>query len=157
MNRYLKLLVIVVVCELVGIISTPFTLAAIPEWYSTLNKPAFAPPNWVFAPAWITLYFLMGVAAFLVLEQGTKKKNVKKALIYFSAQLFFNFLWSVLFFGLRSPPLGLVDILILWIFIFITMIKFHKIHKPAAYLLIPYLLWVSFAALLNFAILLLNL
>lgn len=143
-------------CEFVGIISTPFTLAAIPTWYSTLNKPPFSPPNWIFGPVWTTLYFLMGISAFLIWQKGLKKKQVKEALLYFVAQLFFNFIWSILFFGLKSPTLGLFDILVLWVLILVTMIKFYKISKPAAYLLIPYILWVSFATILNLSIVLLN-
>jgi len=98
----------------------------------------------------------MGVAAYLVWIKGLEKKAVKKALSFFIAQLVFNFLWSILFFGLHSPILGLMDILILWTLILITIIKFHKLSKVAAYLLIPYLLWVSFATILNFSIVLLN-
>lgn len=156
MNKFFKFLISVVGCELVGIISTPFTLAAIPTWYSTLNKPIFSPPNWIFGPVWTTLYLLMGVAAYMVWQKGLKKKHIKNALYYFLAQLLFNFMWSILFFGLRSPILGLVDIFLLWVLILITMIRFYKISRLASYLLIPYLLWVSFATLLNLSILLLN-
>jgi len=155
-SNFFKFLIAVTGCELVGIISTPFTLAAIPTWYSTLNKPPFSPPNWIFGPVWTALYFLMGVAAFLIWKKGLKNKQVKKALTYFVAQLAFNFLWSFLFFGLHSPILGLLDILILWVLILITMIKFYKLSKPAVYLLIPYILWVSFATILNLSIVILN-
>ncbi len=155
-SKFLKFAVAVIGCELVGALATPFTLSAIPTWYSTLNKPAFSPPNWVFGPAWTTLYFLMGVSAYLIWQKGPKKKQVKEALAYFLAQLFFNFIWSILFFGLRSPILGLIDILILWVLIVMTIIKFYRLSKPAAYLLIPYLLWVSFATILNISIVLLN-
>ena len=146
----------VIGCELVGIIATPFTISAIPTWYDTLNKPPFSPPNWVFGPTWTMLYFLMGVAAFLIWKKGLKKKHVKEALYYFIVQLVFNFMWSILFFGLKSPILGLLDILVLWMLILITVVKFYKLSKPAAYLLITYLLWVSFASLLNLYIVLLN-
>ncbi len=156
MNKFFKLLIAVIGCELVGIISTPFTLSAIPAWYSTLNKPPFSPPNWIFGPVWTILYFLMGVSAFLVWKQGLKKKQVKEALLVFLTQLFFNFIWSILFFGLHSPILGLLDIIILWVLILITIVKFHKISKLAAYLLVPYILWVSFATILNFYIWILN-
>ncbi len=156
MNNFLKFLTAVVACQLVGIISTPFTLSAIPTWYNTLNKPPFSPPNWIFGPAWTTLYFLMGVSFFLIWQKGLKKKQAKQALFYFLVQLFFNFIWSILFFGLRSPILGLVDIVVLWVLILLTIIKFYKISKPAAWLLYPYLAWVSFATLLNLSIVLLN-
>lgn len=150
------MLIAVGVCELVGIISTPFTFSAIPTWYTFLNKPSFSPPNWVFGPVWTLLYLLMGISAFLIWKHGFKKKRIKEALYYFVVQLFFNFIWSLLFFGLRSPILGLIDIIILWIFIVITIIKFSKTSKTAAYLLVPYLLWVSFATLLNYFIMILN-
>lgn len=156
MNRFFKFLVAVIGCELVGIISTPLTLSAIPTWYSTLNKPPFSPPNWIFGPVWTILYFLMGVSAFLIWQKGLKKRQVKEALIYFVAQLSFNFVWSILFFGLRSPILGLIDILVLWVLILVTIVKFYKISKTAAYLLAPYILWVSFALILNLSIVLLN-
>ncbi len=155
-NNFFKFAVAVVGCELVGILATPFTLSAIPDWYSILSKPAFSPPNWVFGPAWTMLYFFMGTSAFLIWQKGLKKRMVKEALFYFLAQLFFNFIWSVLFFGLRSPILGLIDILVLWVLILITTIKFYKLSKPASYLLIPYLAWVSFAAILNLSIVFLN-
>lgn len=156
MNKYYKLALTIIGCELVGLISTPFTISAIPNWYNRLNKPPFSPPNWVFGPVWTILYLLMGIAAFLVWQKGLKKKKVTEALTYFGLQLVFNFIWTFLFFGLRSPLLGLIDITVLWIFIVLTILKFYKISKPAAYMLIPYLLWVSFASLLNFSVLVLN-
>lgn len=156
MKNLPKLIISVVGCELVGILGTPFTIAAIPSWYVTLNKPAFAPPNWLFGPAWTTLYFLMGVAFYLIWKQGWKKKKVKTAGLFFLAQLGLNFLWSPVFFGLRSPVLGLTVIIALWIFIVMTMKKFLPLSKMAFYLLVPYLLWVSFATVLNAAIVILN-
>jgi len=155
-SNFFKFLITVIGCELVGIISTPFTLAAIPTWYNILTKPPFSPPNWIFGPVWTALYFLIGISAFLIWKKGLKKKHVKEALYYFIAQLVFNFMWSILFFGLKSPIIGLIDILVLWVLILITMIKFYKISKPASYLLVPYILWVSFATLLNLFIVILN-
>ena len=151
-----KLIVSVVGCELVGIISVPFTIYAIPTWYSTLNKPLFAPPNWIFGPAWTLLYFLMGISFYFIWRQGWKKKKIKTAGIFFLAQLGLNFLWSPVFFGLRSPILGLINIVAMWILIAITMRKFYPFSKLAFYLLVPYLLWVSFATVLNAAIVILN-
>lgn len=156
MKKLSKFLISTIGCELVGIAATPFTISAIPGWYQTLNKPVFSPPNWIFGPVWTILYFLMGVAAYLVWIKGLEKKAVKTALTFFIAQLFFNFLWSILFFGLHSPMLALIDIFILWTLILITIIKFYKISKTASYLLIPYLLWVTFATILNLSIVLLN-
>lgn len=155
MKNPAKLIASVVLCELVGTFATPFTISSIPTWYATLNRPSFSPPNWIFGPVWTILYFLMGVSLYLVWDKGLSKK-VKIALYYFGTQLFFNFLWSILFFGIHSPILGLVDIVMLWILIILTIQKFLPISKPAAYLLIPYLLWVSFATVLNLAIVILN-
>lgn len=144
-----RLAAAVVGCELVGILSTPFTLAAIPTWYAALNKPAFSPPNWLFGPAWTTLYALMGVAVYLA-------RKDKVGMRLFKWQLGANFVWSVLFFGLHSPILGLIDIAILLWLIWKTTRRFYKVCKPAAYLMLPYLAWVAFASVLNLAIVLLN-
>ena len=151
-----KLVISVVGCELVGILSTPFTISAIPTWYVHLNKPFFSPPNWLFAPVWTTLYFLMGISVFLIWKKGIHKDKVKRGFNYFFLQLFFNFLWSLLFFGLHSTLFGLFDIVALLIFLILTILSFHKLSKTAAYLLIPYVLWVSFATILNISLVLLN-
>ncbi|MFA5828668.1 MAG: TspO/MBR family protein [Candidatus Shapirobacteria bacterium] len=156
MKNLSKLFVSVVGCELVGILGTPFTLSAIPGWYAGLNKPSFAPPNWLFGPAWTTLYFLMGVAIYLVWKQGWKKNEVKTAGRYFLVQLFLNFIWSPIFFGLRAPVAGLIVIVAMWVMIAMTMKKFYPLSRPAFYLLLPYILWVSFATMLNAGIVLLN-
>ncbi|MBI4004968.1 tryptophan-rich sensory protein [Candidatus Roizmanbacteria bacterium] len=156
MSKTSKLVTAVLGCELVGILSIPFTFVAIPTWYVTLNKPAFSPPNWIFGPVWTALYFMMGVAAYLVWQKGLKNKKVRRALVYFLLQLGFNFFWSIIFFGLRQPLLAFVDIVLLWGAIFITIMQFSKLSKPAAYLMIPYLLWVSFAMVLNLSIVSLN-
>lgn len=143
-------------CEIVGILATPFTLSSISSWYMTLHKPFLSPPQWIFAPVWTILYALMGSALYLILMKGYKKKKVKIALLYFFAQLVCNFLWSIVFFGLRFPLLGLLDIIILDILIFLTIKTFFVVSKTAAFLLLPYLLWVSFAAILNALIVSLN-
>lgn len=142
-------------CELVGILGTPFTIAAIPSWYAYLNKPPFSPPNWIFGPVWTLLYFLMGVALWIVLI--SKKSDVRdRGIRLFAVQLVLNFLWSVIFFGMRQPLAALVDIALLWAAILATILTFRKVSSVSAYLLIPYLIWVSFASILNFAIVLLN-
>ena len=156
MKNPARLIFSIIICELVGIISIPFTLSAIPNWYQTLIRPPFSPPNWIFAPVWTILYFMMGVSLYIIWQKGAKNKKVKTALIYFYIQLFLNFLWSFLFFGLHSPILGLMDILALWIFIILSINQFSKINKTAAYILIPYLFWVSFASILNYSIVMLN-
>lgn len=156
MSKLNRIITAVVVSELIGIAATPFTLAAIPVWYQSLNKPFLSPPNWIFGPVWTVLYALMGIAAGLIWQKGLKNKKVKKALIYFIMQLFFNFLWSLIFFGMRLPVLALIDILVLFAYIVITMLEFQRVSKPAAYLMIPYLFWVVFATYLNFSIVMFN-
>lgn len=156
MKKLPVLIASIAVCELVGILSTPFTIAAIPVWYAHLIKPPFSPPNWIFGPVWTSLYFLMGVSFFLIWQLGWKKKKVKTAGYFFGAQLALNFLWSVSFFGLRSPLLGMVNIVALWVLIVLTMKKLYPLSQVAFYLLVPYILWVSFAMLLNGAIVFLN-
>lgn len=138
-----------------GIIAGLFSMNA-KEIFSSLQLPAFAPPAWVFMPVWIILYILMGISFFLILKKGTKTPGVKTALFYFVLQLFFNVMWSVLFFTLGLHTAALVDIVILFIYIAITAFKFSKIDRAAAVLLIPYLIWVAYAAVLNFAIVMLN-
>lgn len=156
MKNLPKLVVSVIGCELVGFLGTPFTISAIPTWYAILNKPFFAPPNWIFGPVWTLLYFLMGIAFYLIWKQGWQKKKVKAAGLFFLAQLGLNFIWSPIFFGLRSPLLGLIVIVAMWALIVMTMKKFYPLSRLAFYLLVPYLLWVSFATLLNAAIVVLN-
>ena len=156
MKDLYKLIISVALCELAGILGTPFTASAIPAWYASLVKPSFAPPNWLFAPVWILLYALMGISFFLIWRQGWKKKKVRGAVYFFLSQLALNALWSISFFGLRSPILGLLNIAALWICIILTMKRFNPLSRIAFYLLVPYVLWVSFAALLNAAIVFLN-
>lgn len=142
---------------MIGYFSGMVTRSAITTWYLTLIKPVFNPPNWIFAPVWSMLYIMMGVAAGLVWSRiEIEKEAVKKALIFFAIQLALNALWSYLFFGLRNPMLAGVEIVILWLMIFETYSKFVKINKTAGYLFIPYLLWVSFALVLNASIWWLN-
>jgi len=146
----------IIVSQLAGVIGSVFTSSSIPTWYSTLEKPALNPPSWVFGPVWTTLFVLMGIAAYLIYEHGFKKKNVRRALAFFALQLVLNTLWSILFFGLQNPGLALVEIAILWLSIMTCIVLFYNIHKMAAYLLIPYILWVSFASYLNYALWILN-
>ena len=155
-NKILLLLASIIICQMAGIIGSIFTTPAIPTWYANINKPTFRPPNWVFAPVWTTLFLLMGIALFLIWEKGLKRKDVKIAFSVFIFHLLLNTLWSILFFGLKSPFAAFIEIIFLWIFILISIILFFRISKIAAYLLIPYILWVSFASVLNFAIWQLN-
>lgn len=150
-----KLIGAIFLCHLAGLFGSLFTAPAVSSWYADLVRPAFSPPNWVFAPVWLTLYTLMGISLYLVIEARAKKLK-KLALSVFGIQLFLNAVWSYLFFGLQSPLFGLIDIIALWFMIILTIILFYKISKPASYLLIPYILWVSLAAILNYFIWVLN-
>jgi benzodiazapine receptor len=152
----IKLVVSVFACQGAGAIGSIFTASAIPTWYATLEKPFFTPPNWLFAPAWITLYLLMAIAAFLIWRKGLGQEGVKAALLIFLVQLVLNALWSVVFFGLQSPLWGMVVILALWVAILLTIIRFFKLSTAAGSLMLPYILWVSFASALNIAIFMLN-
>jgi benzodiazapine receptor len=157
MNRITKILTVVVTCLVIGYFSGIVTRSAIITWYPTLVKPSFNPPNWVFAPVWSTLYIMMGIAAGLVWDRiESNTELVKKALVIFALQLALNALWSYLFFGLMNPMLALLEIVILWLMIYETYVQFGKINKIAGYLFIPYLLWVSFAMVLNASIWWLN-
>lgn len=153
-NRITKLIFSILICQLAGAVGSIFTFSSIPTWYAILNKPAFSPPNWVFGPAWLTLYTLMGISLYLVLIKGFNK--VKDAVKIFSIQLILNALWSIIFFGFRNPFIALIEILALWYSIVFTMFSFYKISRTAAYLLVPYILWVSFAAILNYYVWIFN-
>ena len=151
-----KLTVSILVCQLAGFIGSFFTRPSIPAWYAMLKKPPFSPPNWLFAPVWISLYVMMGVSLFLVWREGLHDRKVRAALGIFGVQLVLNTVWPMVFFGLRSPLVGLIEISVLWIAILLTILYFFRISRTAGFLLIPYILWVSFAAVLNFFIWTLN-
>jgi translocator protein len=153
---WLKLVISLAVCLSAGLIGSIFTRDAISIWFIYLQKPAFSPPNWLFAPAWTILYILMGIALYLVWRKGFDQSLVRESIIIFVVQLILNAGWSFAFFGLRSPLAGLIVIILLWIAIVLTIIKFYGVSKPAAYILIPYIAWVSFATALNTAIYLMN-
>ncbi|MGK7394179.1 MAG: TspO/MBR family protein [Candidatus Cyclobacteriaceae bacterium M3_2C_046] len=154
--NYTKLITAILLSQLAGLIGSVFTLSSVNSWYANLEKPAFTPPNWLFGPVWTLLYLLMGIAAYLVWQKKIIHVPVKKALILFLIQLFLNALWSFAFFGLKSPLAGLIVIALLLIFLILTILQFFMISKPAGWLLIPYLLWVSYASALNLSIYILN-
>ena len=151
-----SLVVAVVIPLIVGGLGGVATASAIPTWYQGLNKPAWNPPNWVFGPVWTLLYILMGVAAWLVWRQGWDNLPVRVALAIFGAQLLLNLFWSLIFFGLRSPGWAVLEIVILWGFVLATTVQFYRLDSIAGLLLIPYQLWVTFAAVLNAAVWQLN-
>lgn len=144
-------------CLAVGYISSIVTRENIPTWYALINKPFFTPPNWVFAPVWTLLYIMMGFAAGSVWNKiDTDEANVKKAFLFFLIQLALNALWSFLFFGLQNPFLASIEIILLWLMIFETYKQFKTIDKLAANLLLPYLVWISYATLLTISVWYLN-
>ena len=151
-----RLVTSIVVCEGAGLIGSIFTASAIPIWYASLVKPYFTPPNWLFAPAWLTLYLLMAISAFIVWRTGLDKRQVRVALGIFVLQLVLNVLWSLAFFGLHSLLFGVIVILALWLAILLTIVRFFPISRAAGALLLPYIGWVTFAAILNISIRLLN-
>lgn len=155
MPKLFKLAVSILLCEGAGILGSIFTIQSIPTWYATLNKPPFSPPNFVFAPVWTLLYFLMGVSLYLVWE-SKNVKNKKIGIKFFLAQLGVNSIWSIIFFGFHSPIGGLLVIILMWFLILKTIQTFKRINNTAAYLLYPYLGWVSFATILNLSIVILN-
>lgn len=155
-NNTFKLIVAIAVSELAGIIGSVFTTPSIAGWYAGLVKPALNPPAWVFGPVWTTLFALMGISAFLIWKKGLERKDVKIALGIFIGQLVLNTLWSIIFFGLHSPAGAFFELILLWLTILATIITFARISKHSAWLLLPYILWVSFAMCLNYAIWTLN-
>ncbi len=150
-----KLVISIIICEAAGLIGSIFTFSSIPTWYASLVKPSFSPPNWIFGPAWTILYALMGISLYIVWKKGFNKKT-KFAFYLFGAQLILNSLWSIIFFGLRSPLYAFIEIVVLWILILLTIVTFYRISKTSAMLLLPYIVWVSFALILNLSILQLN-
>ena len=157
-----KFLISIIICELAGVLGSMSMASEIGmpfgSWYENLKKPSYNPPNWLFAPVWTTLYIMMGIAGGLVWHEinSPRKEEVKKAMLFFAIQLGLNALWSYLFFGLKNPLLALIEIVLLWLMIYETYIKFSKINKFSGYLFVPYLLWVSFATVLNASIWWLN-
>ncbi|MBC7851108.1 MAG: tryptophan-rich sensory protein [Chitinophagaceae bacterium] len=148
----MKLIISLLIPLAVGFTGSFFTTPEIGNWYSTLNKPWFNPPSWIFAPVWTTLYVLMGIAMWLVWKSDKPERAKQRALWLYAFQLFLNFWWSVIFFHFHQPGWALVEIIVLWISILLTIFSFAKIDKTAAWLLVPYICWVSFAMVLNHGI-----
>jgi translocator protein len=155
-ERVFKFLISISGCLAIGFLGSLITTPAIGTWYKTLSKPFFNPPNWIFAPVWTALYILMGISFYLIWKKGIINKKNKSALYFFLIQLGLNFAWSFIFFYLQNPKLAFVEIIFLWTAILITILKFRKISKTAAYLLFPYIAWVSFASFLNLFVAILN-
>jgi tryptophan-rich sensory protein len=156
----LRSVALAAICILIPLVSGAIvgmlTMSGVTDWYSTLNKPWFTPPNYVFGPVWTVLYILMGISLYLVIMQGWENETVKTGIILFAAQLGANLLWSLLFFGLQSPMAALACIVVLLALIVATIMTFYRLSKPAAVLLVPYLAWVCIATALNAGVVLLN-
>lgn len=148
-GRIFRLVVALIVPLIVGAIGGLATSSSLTDWYPTLQKPAWTPPNWVFGPVWTALYLMMGFAAWRVWMVGLLNRPVRLALILFGVQLALNLGWSLLFFGLQRPLLGLVDIVVLDVVLTITLIAFLRVDRLAGFLLAPYLMWSWFATALN--------
>ena len=179
LDNLFKLVIAVAVSELAGIIGSVFTVTSIQNWYATIMKPPLNPPNWIFAPVWTAIFILMGISLYLVWSERFVVKNELKIpkrrvwnnwsgkllsgkwqkaniILIFILQLILNVLWSIIFFGAHSPGAAFFELLMLWFAIIFTIINFCRVSKTAALLLLPYILWVSFAAILNYFIWILN-
>lgn len=156
MSSFVKLLIAIAIPVLVGGISGFFTVTGVESWYQTIQKPSWNPPNWVFGPVWTTLYIMMGIALWLVWKEDTSRELKMIAAILFGVQFILNFFWSFIFFKLEQPGFAFLEILFMWVAILATIFAFAQVNKTAAWLLVPYISWVSFAAILNFTIWRLN-
>lgn len=154
-TQILKLLVSIALPLILGAIAGMFTAQSVPDWYAALNRPSFAPPNWIFGPVWTGLYILMGISFFLVWKQGAGKAR-NRALMVFLLQLLLNFAWSFIFFYFHWIGLALVEIILLWVSIVLMLVLFYRVMPVAAWINIPYLLWVTFATALNASYYMLN-
>jgi translocator protein len=153
--KFLKLLASIALPLVLGAIAGLFTADAVPEWYAGLNKPSFNPPNWLFGPVWTSLYILMGISLFLIWKQNPGKER-NWAILVFLIQLVLNFAWSFIFFYFNMIGLALLEIILLWLCIILMLVMFYKLNKIASFINIPYLLWVSFATILNTGYFILN-
>lgn len=155
MKKTYKLIISLLIPQLAGGLGSFFTASSVKDWYLTLEKPALNPPAWVFGPVWTMLFLLMGYALYLVWTDESGKRRTLAYLV-FGIQMILNILWSIIFFGLHSPGGALFEMIFLWLAILATIIAFAKISRTAAWLLAPYILWVSFAGYLNYSIWILN-
>ena len=156
MKKFSKLVCSVSGCLLTGFLGSFVTMDSVATWYADLSRPFFTPPDWTFGVVWPILYVMMGISAFLIWNRGLDKRQVKIALGLFALQLFLNGLWTPIFFGLHMIAIALVEIILLWVAILLTIIAFWRISKPSTFFLFPYILWVSFAIVLNAAFWYLN-
>jgi translocator protein len=157
MNNIVKLIISIAIPLAAGGLSGFFTTSEIPGWYQTITKPSWNPPSWIFGPVWTTLYILMGIALYLVWKNENVDASIKRtAIILFAVQLILNFFWSLIFFKQHQIGWAFAEIIAMWIFIVLTIFAFAKVNNTAAWLLVPYICWVSFASILNYTIWRLN-
>jgi translocator protein len=156
MNNIIKLILSIAFPLVIGAFGSYFTIPEINNWYQTIQKPSWNPPNWIFGPVWTTLYALMGIALYLVWKSGNNKSVKLFALSFFVIQLGLNFFWSIIFFNQHRIGLAFAEIILLWFFILLTIFSFSRINKTAPWFLVPYISWVSFAIILNYSIWQLN-
>lgn len=156
MSNIVKAIIAIAIPLMVGATSGFFTISGVESWYQTIQKPSWNPPNWIFGPVWTTLYVMMGIALFLVWKEDTSEELKKIAIALFAVQLTLNFFWSFIFFNQQQPGWALVEIIAMWFFLLLTIFAFAQVNKTAAWLLVPYISWVSFATILNYTIWQLN-
>ena len=154
MKNWVKLAISIAIPQIIGATGAFFTVSGVGSWYQSINRPEWNPPSWLFGPVWTTLYVLMGIALYLVWKSD--ESNKRTAITLWSVQLVVNFLWSLLFFNQHQIGGALIDLVILWLLILLTIFAFAKINKTAAWLLVPYISWVTFAGILNYTIWMLN-
>lgn len=152
MSNWLKLIIAILIPVTVGGLSGFFTANNVGTWYTTIQKPSWNPPNWIFGPVWTTLYILMGIALYLVWKADSTNFFKKLAIVFFTLQLVLNFFWSFIFFQQHQMGWALVEIIALWLAILASIFSFANISKTAAWLLVPYIAWVSFATILNYTL-----
>lgn len=155
MKNVLKIIISIIIPLSIGFTASLFTITGVKSWYRTIQKPSWNPPDWVFGPVWTTLYVLMGISFFLIWRSSGEKQK-QTAIVLYILQLVANFFWSLIFFDQHQIALALAEIIILWVLILLTIFSFANISKTAAWLLVPYISWVSFAAILNYTIWQLN-
>lgn len=156
MTNAIKLIISIAIPLAIGATSGFFTVTGVESWYQTINKPSWNPPSWIFGPVWTSLYVMMGIALYLVWKSDSSSILKKTAIILFAVQLLLNFFWSFIFFNQQQIGWALAEMLIMWVLILLTIFAFANVSKTAAWLLVPYIAWVSFAAILNFTIWKLN-
>lgn len=157
MANWIKLIIALLLPQLAGLGGMLFTDTGESSWYQELEKPSWNPPGWVFGPVWTALYIMMGIAFYLVWKSENVSKQLKStAMIFWVVQLVLNFFWTIIFFGAQSPPFAFIEIIVLWLTILVTIILFMRVHKTAGWLMVPYIVWVSFATVLTYTIYQLN-